>query len=121
MTIRGKPLPRREMTDASVQFERTAPAAESAAPPAEAPGARQWLTVLIAVGAVAGLLYLLSTRDALGDAWTTQVMLCVVALLAALWGAIHRYHHWTLPLRELREQARRAQRGEVSIESLAGL
>jgi diguanylate cyclase (GGDEF)-like protein len=119
MTIHGKPLPAHEMTDTAAHLDR--PEAPAGAAPTEPPGARQWLTVVIAAAAVAGLLYLLSTHDALGDAWTTQVMLCVVALLAAVWGAIHRYHYWTLPLRELREQARRVQRGELSIESLTGL
>jgi diguanylate cyclase (GGDEF)-like protein len=121
MTKGGKPLPRREMTETPAHFHRTSPAAPAAPAEPGCAGARLGVTVVMAAGAVAGLLYLLSTRDALGDAWTTQVMLCVVALLAALWGAVHRHHHWTLPLRELREQAHRAQRGEVTIESLAGL
>src|SRR5215208_1275989 len=80
---------------------------------------RQVLTVLVVVVAVAWLLYLLSTHDALGDAWTTQVMLCAVALLAAAWGALHRHHHWTLPLRHLREHVWRVYRGEATIESLS--
>ena len=80
---------------------------------------RQVLTVLVVVAAIVWLLYLLSTRNALGDAWTTQVMLCAVALLAAAWGAIHRHHHWTLPLRHLREQVWRVYRGEAPIESLS--
>jgi diguanylate cyclase (GGDEF)-like protein len=80
---------------------------------------RQALTVLVVVVAVAWLLYLLSTHNALGDAWTTQVMLCGVALLAAAWGAVHRHHHWTVPLRHLREHVWRVYRGEATIESLS--
>src|SRR4051812_269781 len=87
-----------------VQFE------EEQAAPGPGPGVglslrhvRQALTVLVVVCAVIWLLYLLSTHNALGDAWTTQVMLCAVALLAAAWGTLHRHHHWTVPLRHLRE------------------
>ena len=90
------------------------------APDDRSPG-RVFATILVAVAAVGWLLYLLATHDALGDAWTTQVMLCLVALLAAAWGAIHRHHHWTLPQRRLREQVRRVLRGEASIESLSDI
>jgi len=82
---------------------------------------RQALTVLIVIIAIAWLLYLLSTHNALGDAWTTQVMLCAVALLAAAWGAVHRRHYWTVPLRQLREHVWRVYRGEATIESLSGV
>jgi diguanylate cyclase (GGDEF)-like protein len=82
---------------------------------------RQALTVLVVIITVAYLLYLLSTHNALGDAWTTQVMLCAVALLAAAWGAVHRRHYWTVPMRRLREHVRLAHRGEVTIESLSDL
>ena len=116
------------MTAAPVHSHRSQhdepPADEERAPSSSLPPmsvARQSAVGLVAAVAVAWLLYLLATRDALGDAWTTQVMLCVVALLAAGWGAVHRYHHWTLPLRELRDQARRVQRGDASIESLSAV
>src|SRR2546428_14191161 len=46
-------------------------------------------------------------------------MLCAVALLAAAWGAVHRNHYGTVPLRHLRERVRRAHRGEAAIESLS--
>ena len=120
MTIHGKALPL--MDDAHLNPTD----AQSSAPsePVADPSLlllRQALTVLVVIIAVAYLLYLLNTHNALGDAWTTQVMLCVVALLAAAWGAVHRHHYWTVPLRRLREQVRRAQRGEVTIESLSDL
>jgi diguanylate cyclase (GGDEF)-like protein len=120
MTITGKPLPL--MDEARLNSNEGQPAEATGAPGDPALLLlRQALTVLVVIITVAYLLYLLNTHNALGDAWTTQVMLCVVALLAAAWGAVHRHHYWTVPMRRLREQVRRAQRGEVAIESLSDL
>src|SRR5215212_11975275 len=107
------------MTDNAVSQPDQADAAEPSDAGADVALVRQVIAVLVVVCAVVWMLYLLSTHNALGDAWTTQVMLCAVALLAAVWGAIHRRHHWTLPLHHLREQVWRVYRGEATIESLS--
>ena len=109
------------MSDAAPSHLEETPVADAtgANPDGSTTLLRQVVTVMVVVAAVAWLLYLLSTHNALGDAWTTQVMLCAVALLAAAWGAIHRHHYWTLPLRHLREHVWRVYRGEATIESLS--